>query len=401
MDSVNEAHDQRLEVADQRLNDYLGRVRAIAPLIREQAALAERDSELTPAVAEAFHASGLYRILLPADMDGGDLTIPESLRIYEETASIDGSAGWNLAICSGGPIFGTLVTPEVFRKIFGDRRAVAVGSLNPTSQAVPVDGGFRFSGRATYASGCAQATWLMANGIVLTNGQPQIVDGMPAMRVGLFPIKEAKILQTWSVSGMRGTGSNDCVFENVFVPEQFTYEAFTARPKWDRGAFSNIPLLVLLGGSLAAVALGVARHAIEALKTIAMAKVPAASRSTLRERPLAQMQIGQAEGLLGAARAYLYQSNEETWRKGQRNEEFDLMARAEARLASVTAAKLAAQAVDLVYDAGGLTSIQTARDIERCWRDAHTITQHITLSTGRYEVVGRILLGLNPENPIV
>jgi len=200
---------------------------------------------------------------------------------------------------------------------------------------------------------------------------------------------------------MRGTGSNDCVFENVFVPEQFTYEAFTARPKWDRGAFSNIPLLVLLGGSLAAVALGVARHAIEALKTFAMAKVPAASRSTLRERPLAQMQIGQAEGLLGAARAYLYQSNEETWRKGQRNEEFDLMARAEARLASVTAAKLAAQAVDLVYDAGGLTSIQTARDIERCWRDAHTITQHITLSTGRYEVVGRILLGLNPENPIV
>jgi alkylation response protein AidB-like acyl-CoA dehydrogenase len=389
------------EIENQRLNDYLGRVRAIAPLIREHSAQSESEAQLAPAIAEAFHDAGLYRIFLPAQMDGGDLTLPQSLRIYEEAASIDGSAGWNLAISSGGPLFGAFVSREVFQEIFADRRSVSCGSLNPTSQAVAVPGGFRYSGRATYASGSAQATWLMANAIVLTDGQPEFVDGIPAMRVGLFPIKDAKILQTWSVSGMRGTGSNDCVFADVFVPEAFTYESMTPKPKWDRGAFSNIPLMVQLGGSLAAVALGVARHAIEALKTIAMAKVPTATRATLRERPLAQMQVAQAEGLLRAARAYLYEANDEIWRKGEHKEDFDFAACADARLASVTAAKFAAQAVDLVYDAAGLTSIQTSSAIEHCWRDAHTITQHVVLSSGRYEIIGRVLFGLNPDTPII
>jgi indole-3-acetate monooxygenase len=388
-------------IDNDRLNDYLGRIRKIAPLISEHATESEHESQLAPAIAEAFHAAGLYRIFLPLEMDGGDLTIPEALRLYEEAATIDGSTGWNLAISSGGPLFGSFVARDVFQKIFADRRSVTCGSLSPNSQAVKVDGGFRYTGRATYASGSAQATWLMANAIVLSEGQPQFVDGLPAMRVGLFPIKDAKILQTWSVSGMRGTGSNDCVFENVFVPEAFTYESFTPAPKWNRGALSYIPLMVQLGGGLAAVALGVARHAIEAFKKIAMSKVPTATRSTLRERPMAQIQIAQAEGLLRAARAYLYDVSDDVWLKGERGEKFDFTACADARLAAVTAAKFAAQAVDLVYDAAGLTSIQTSSDIERCWRDSHTITQHVVLSTGRYEVVGRVLLGLNPEGPVI
>src|SRR6202023_165244 len=112
--------------------------RKIAPLIRDHAAQSEREAQLAPAIAEAFHDSGLYRIFLPAEMDGGDLTIPQSLRVLEETASIDGAAGWILASGSGGPLFGSFVAREVFEKIFGDRRAVACGSLNPTAQAIPV-----------------------------------------------------------------------------------------------------------------------------------------------------------------------------------------------------------------------------------------------------------------------
>jgi alkylation response protein AidB-like acyl-CoA dehydrogenase len=75
--------------------------------------------------------------------------------------------------------------------------------------------------------------------------------------------------------------------------------------------------------------------------------------------------------------------------------------RAAARLASVTATKLAAQAVDLVHDAAGMNAMQGSGTIQRCWRDVHTITQHVILSTGRFEVVGRILFGLPPGVPII
>ena len=250
-------------------------------------------------------------------------------------------------------------------------------------------------------SGSAQATWIGIAGFVLQDGSPQFVDGIPLMRAGLFPKRHARILDTWSVSGMRGTGSNDVEFDDVPVPDAFTYAWPEARSPWQRGAFANIPLTIQLGGGLASVALGVARHAIDALTGLAVTKVPAGTRAALRERPLAQIQVAQAEGWLQAGRAYLYQAYDDAWRAGEAGATFDAPVRAAVRLASVTAVKLAAQAVDLVHDAAGATAIQTSCDIERCWRDVHAMSQHVILSTGRYEVVGRVMWGLDPGSPII
>jgi alkylation response protein AidB-like acyl-CoA dehydrogenase len=121
----------------------------------------------------------------------------------------------------------------------------------------------------------------------------------------------------------------------------------------------------------------------------------------LRERTLAQVQLAQAEGLVRAADQYLRSASDEVWRRGEAGEPFDLRARAEARLASVTAVKLCAQAVDLLHDAGGMTAVQIGHALERSWRDVHTMTQHVILGTTRFEVIGRVLLGLDPASPII
>jgi len=221
------------------------------------------------------------------------------------------------------------------------------------------------------------------------------------LRAGLFPKEHAKLLTSWSPTGMRGTGSNDFTIENLFVPEDFTFDWLDARSAWQVGAFASIPFPLQLGGFLSAVILGTARHALDTLNELAQAKVPVASRSTLRERPIAQIQIAQAEGLLGAARAYFYQCYDDIWRRGQVGQSFNLADRARARLASVTSAKLALQAIDLVADAGGISSVQTTSAIERCWRDAHTASQHVLLNSSRFEVIGRVLFGLDPGSPVI
>jgi alkylation response protein AidB-like acyl-CoA dehydrogenase len=386
----------------ERARPYFEKAQKLAPIIREHADRAEREAQIPREVVDAFHDAGLFRILLPRKMGGGELTIPDSLRLCEEVARIDGSAGWNLAICSGGPMFGYNLSRAAFEKIYGDPLGLSAGSLNPaTTRVVAADGGWRFSGKATYASGSGHATYLMAAGMVLRDGAPQMVDGFPMMRAGLFPIKHAKILNTWSTAGMRGTGSNDCEFENVLVPDEFTFDWLNAKSPWQRGPFENIPLQLQFVGGLVSVVLGTARHALDALNEIAQAKVPAAARSTLRERPLAQIQFAQAEGLLHAARAYFYSCNDEIWRKGEAGESFSIQDRAHARLAVVTAAKLAVQAVDLVADAAGMNSALTSSPIERCWRDVHTATQHVLMNTSRFEVVGRVLFGLDPGSPVI
>ncbi|HTW89549.1 MAG TPA: acyl-CoA dehydrogenase family protein [Candidatus Binataceae bacterium] len=381
---------------------YFDKMHQLAPLIREHADRAEREAQMPREVADAFHNAGLFRILLPRSMGGGDFTIPDSLRFFEEVSRIDGSTGWNLAICSSGPLFGHNLAREAFEKIYGEPRGVSAGSLNPmSSRAIPIEGGWRFSGKAAYASGSAHATYLMAAAIVMRDGAPQIADGMPMQRAGFFPIEHAQILNTWSTAGMRGTGSNDCVFEDVFVPDGFTFDWLNPRSTWLRGTFANIPLLLQMAGALVSVVLGTARHALDALNELAQAKVPMGTRAALRERPIAQTQFAQAEGLLQAARAYFYQSNQEIWRKGEAGESFDLQDRVRARLAGVTAAKLAVQAVDLVADAAGMSSAQTSCPIERCWRDAHTASQHLLMNSSRFEVVGRVLFGLDPGSPMI
>ena len=381
---------------------YFERIQKLAPIIREHADRAEREAQMPREVIDAFHEAGWLRVLVPRQMGGGELTIPDLLRLTEEVARIDGSAGWNLAICAGGPLFGFNLSRAAFEEIYGDPRGVSAGSLNPaTTQVIQVEGGWRLSGKATYVSASAHATYLMAAGIVVRDGAPQIVDGAPVLRAGLFPIKHAKILNTWFTAGMRGTGSNDCVFENVFVPDEFIFDWLNAKSSWQRGPLANIPLQLQFVGGLVSVVLGTARHALDTLNEIARVKVPAATRNPLRERPIAQTQFAQAEGLLRAARAYFYDCNDEIWRKGEAGESFSVEDRAHARLAVVTAAKLAVQAVDLVADVAGMNSAQTSCPIERCWRDVHTATQHVLMNTARFEVVGRVLFGLDPGSPVI
>ena len=217
--------------------------------------------------------------------------------------------------------------------------------------------------------------------------------GAPAIRTGLFPFERCTPLDTWSVSGMRGTGSHDATFEDVFVPDAFTYQWPDPKPSWNVGPFGRIPLPTQLGGALATVAIGAARHGLDAFTELAVAKVPVGGRATLRDRPLAQIQLAQAEGWVRAASVYLRAANDEVWRMGEAGEAFEPRARAEARLASATAVKLCAQAVDLLHDAAGMTAVQSGHVLERCWRDIHTMTQHVILGTTRYEVIGRILSG--------
>ena len=141
---------------------------------------------------------------------------------------------------------------------------------------------------------------------------------MPKFRAGIFPANPRKVLNTWSVSGLRGTGSNDVLFENVFVPEAYTFEFPNPKSTWQTGPLAKIPLMVQLGATLAAVALGIGRHAIDALKELAVSKVPLGTMASLRERPIAQLQVGEAEGSMRAAQAYLTAVSRRAGREAKR-----------------------------------------------------------------------------------
>ena len=384
------------------LQDALGRVAAVAPLVATRAEESERRGRLADDVVDAFHETALWRVLLPVDLGGLDLTIPESVEVFRAMAEHDASTGWVHAICGNGPLFGAYVTQPVFEEVFGHPRAVMAGSLNPLGGiAEPVAGGYRFSGCATNVSGCLHADWLMAGAWVHRNGAKSWVDDQPEMIAGLLPMTAASIADTWSVTGMRATGSHDCSYRDVFVPAERTFAWPEPPARRDAGPVGNIPMHVQLGGGIAATIVGAGRGAWRRFVELATTKRPTANLGLLADRAYAQMAVGEGEGLLIAAEDTLTAGIADIWAQGVRAEPFDEAARVRLRLRMVTAARLGVRVVDLVNDAAGMSGVRRPAPLERAWRDVHTASQHVLLSIGRVEVAGRLRLGLDPGSPVI
>jgi indole-3-acetate monooxygenase len=132
---------------------------------------------------------------------------------------------------------------------------------------------------------------------------------------------------------------------------------------------------------------------------MAAAKTPEGSSLPLRDRPTVQADVGRAEALLGSARSFLLATAGELWDEVASGAAPSARRRAVVRLACTQAAQASAQAVDLMYNAGGGTSLYETCRLERCFRDVHACTQHIATSTNSYELGGRVILGLDSGRP--
>jgi alkylation response protein AidB-like acyl-CoA dehydrogenase len=385
-----------LEAARKRLD-------SIGEVIRDHATESERLGRLAPPVVDSLHETELFRVLVPADCGGDGLTIPDATELIERAATFDASTAWAYAILADGAIFTRFLSREARDEIFGDPAGLLAGTLNPaTARAERVDGGYVFSGTATYLSGSAHAEWVMAAALVTENGEVALDDGLFSIRNGVFPIEQARNLETWSVTGMRATGSNDYAFDGVEVPAAWTFDPFDRRSSEPVDPFSCIPLWAQLGGGLAAVAVGTAANMIERFCELASTKVPTGGNfSRLAERAPAQIAVGEAVGLQLAAHAALRQSVDSTWQQGVDQRPFTDVDLARHRLGTVTAVRLAAQAIDLLHDAAGMNAVAADGVLDRCWRDVHTMTQHIILGPARYEIGGRVVLGLDPGSPVI
>jgi len=190
-----------------------------------------------------------------------------------------------------------------------------------------------------------------------------------------------------------GSGSHDYAFHDLFVPEAHSFSF--ADPPLRPEPLYRLPRFGLLAGLLSAACTGIARHAIDALLALAQAKTPTGQTSLLRERTAVQADVARAEALLRAARAFRTEMLREAWDAVNTGAALAAEQRGLVLLAAAHAATAAAQAVDLLYNAGGATSIYETSPLERCFRDVHVATQHYMLGPLSLEPAGKALLGFH------
>jgi alkylation response protein AidB-like acyl-CoA dehydrogenase len=205
-----------------------------------------------------------------------------------------------------------------------------------------------------------------------------------------------EILDTWYVSGLRGTGSNDIVVSDVLVPRERSVWFATDEPL-ESGPLYAFPPFGLLAIGIAAVGLGLAAGAVEDLTGLAPGKTPTGTRRTLAARPVVQADLARAVADLAASRAFLFSSIDEAWRSASAGRAIDLRLRAHLRLAATHAMRTAASVVDRMYDLAGGSSLYETSPLQRRFRDVHAATQHVMVAPAIYELAGRILLGVDSD----
>jgi alkylation response protein AidB-like acyl-CoA dehydrogenase len=207
----------------------------------------------------------------------------------------------------------------------------------------------------------------------------------------VFAHRDAQIIDTWSATGLRATGSHDVAVSDIFVSDEHT-ASWLDGPKHP-GPLYQLRFLLI---AHAAHALGIARSAIDTLVDLAEHKIPARTTTALRDRPLVQANIAQAEGLVDAARAFMWQTTAEVWDVLCAGRPVTMRQRAMLRLANTIAVQNAAQAVDLMWAAAGSSPVYTTSPLERCFRDIHVATQHAAVGVFSLETIGVALIDPSP-----
>jgi alkylation response protein AidB-like acyl-CoA dehydrogenase len=374
-------------------SSYIDAAKGLAPQIQASAEEIEQSRRLPPSLVEAMGQAGLFRLWIPRAL-GGEETDPLTfVRVIEEISKADGSAGWCVALCGGNNVFAGYLPAEAAREIYGNDPDVrTAGAFRPSGNARVVDGGYRVTGQWPLASGCQHSSWIVGGCRILDGDQPRLSpDGAPITRILFFPARECEILDTWHSIGLRGTGSHDFAVADVFVPA--THSLSFREPPVESGPLYALPTIALFSTGLAAVALGIARHAIDILTALAGTKIASRSRQSLRDDGILQANLGRAEALLRSGRAFVYEVLGEAWEVVNAGHTVTLAQRAALWLASTHAANTAKEATELMFSAGGSASPYTSSGLERCVRDIHAVTQHILLVTPNYQMVGQAFLG--------
>jgi alkylation response protein AidB-like acyl-CoA dehydrogenase len=380
--------------------DVVMAAKGLVPLILTAREEGERLRRVPPHVAKTLAAAGLLQLFLPRSMGGPELDPLTVFRAIEEISKADGSIGWCAMIANTVSYTLGWLPRDVGRQFSGQPADFrGAGSLRPLGRAYPVDGGYRVRGHWNFASGIDHANWLFCTCFVMDGEKPYLTEaGTPRIRAMFLPSDQATIKDTWSVVGMRGTGSQDFIVDDVFVPE--AHSCFIGEPAVEAGPLYNHRLVfATLFSAVAANSLGIARGAIDAFIELAARESSSAFTAViLRDRPFVQARLAEAEAILNAARAFVVDSVGTLWESACAGASDPTLVIAQARLAIVHAMHESVRSVDLVFHAAGTNAIYCRNPLERYFRDIHVAVQHNSAFPAQYESAGKVLMGLRPTD---
>ena len=375
--------------------ELLGRAADLVPVLKERADRTEELRHIPDETVSDLLATGLHRIGVPRKFGGLDVSYGLALDIAAELGRGCPSTSWCYGLWAAHAWLVGYWPLQAQQEVFSENPDTLLSSsLNPgRSTCEPVKGGYRLSGRWEFSSGCDHAGWVML-------GAPNIGE----RNWVLVPRGDFEIVDTWHVSGLRGSGSKDIVTQDAFIPHHRVLDVNTAGngdwSGWELHGQSRyrVPIGTLLGWDLVGPMIGIAQGMIDEF-TARLEGTSGPGRTA--DSPAIHTRLAQASAETDAALTVMQQDIREILRKGEAGESFAPLERARFRRDKAFTVQLCLQAVNRLFDISGGHGIFDSTPLQRFHRDAQAVAHRdgLVMDLGGRDY-GRVALGLPPEGPI-
>jgi len=354
-------------------------IRDLLPSLRERAPEAERLRVIPDASIKEIEETGFFRMLQPQRFGGFEADPVDFYTCVREIASACGSTGWVSSVVGVHPWQIALFHDDAQQAVWGtDSTTRASSSYAPTGKAKVTEGGYLLSGKWSFSSGCDHATWVLLGGLVF-NDEGNVVD----FKTFLVPREKYQIVDVWNVVGLRGTGSNDIVVEETFIPEEFTLSMSETGQCKGPGQEQNpsdlykLPFHSIFTTTICTPIIGMAYGAYNEHVDMQQKRVRAAylgEKASLD--PFAAVRIARASSEIDAAWALTMNNIREEQALVAKGEQIPLGLRLKVRRDQVLGTQRAIDAIDALFEASGGRALAEGTYLQRAWRDAHAGRVH-------------------------
>ncbi|MDB5811303.1 MAG: acyl-CoA dehydrogenase [Betaproteobacteria bacterium] len=382
-------------------DELAARAEALIPALRERALRTEELRRIPDETLKDLHASGLFRMLQPKRVGGSELSYEAIVELTAIVARGCGSTAWVLANLANHHWMLALWPRAMQDEVWGKSADTLVGSalMFPAGHAVRDGAGFRLSGHWKFSSGIDASDWCMLGGIVVSaEGE------LPEYHVFVLPQSDYKMLDTWHVAGLRGTGSKDIEVSNAFIPAHRALHLNQLKggvaPGGETAPLYQLPVFDMFPYVVAGASLGIAQGTIEVFIEDVKHRITAYSTTLLADYATTQARLGHAAAAVAAAERILVGNCKEVMALAAHETMSVPDQKIRLRRDAAYAAHLCTEAVDLLFGAGGGEFLYNQQSIQRSFRDIHAANSHYALAWDiATTMAGKSLLGIATDSP--
>ncbi len=376
----------------------------LLPRLRERAQATENLRAIPDQSLTDLEEIGFFRLLQPEQWGGLQCDPTVYCEAVRRLASACGSTGWVAGILAVHNWHLALFDQRAQEDVWGDDVSARVSSsYAPMGSGQAVDGGYLVSGEWKWSSGCKHADWTFVGGPVIKDGRPVDFGSF------LIPRTDYAIDDVWNVVGLRGTGSNTLLIDEVFVPEHRFLSFKAMNDGTARGYETNTaPVYKMPWGTvhpttISTPIVGMAYGAYDAHVEHQGRRVRAAYvNEKAQDDPFTKIRIAEAASDIDAAWRQLTGNVADEYALLLSGKEIPFALRARARRDQVRATGRAIASIDRLFEASGASAISNDVPVQRFWRDAHAGRVHAANDPERaYLIFGNHEFGLPSADTMV